>query len=85
MSRLDVYSRRGCHLCDELLEALLPLVRGRLDVVVHDIDSRADWAMRYGMHIPVVEFAGREVCRHALDRAAIAAVLASLQGTQGAQ
>jgi len=84
MSRLDVYSRRGCHLCDELLEALLPLVRGRLDVVVHDIDSRADWRTRYGRHVPVVEFAGREVCRHALDRAAIAAVLDSLQGAEGA-
>jgi len=83
--KLDVYSRRSCALCDELLEALLPLLRGRLDVAVHDIDSRDDWRARYGMHVPVVEFDGRELCRHTLDRAAIMAVVASLQGAQGTQ
>ena len=43
MKSLQVYSRRGCHLCEQLIEELLPLVRGHLAVDVRDIDSRDDW------------------------------------------
>ena len=73
---LYVYSRRGCHLCDLLVEELLPLVRGRLDVEVRDIDSRADWKERFDVRIPVVEFQGEIVCQYRLDRPAIDAILA---------
>jgi hypothetical protein len=59
-----------------LLESLLPLVRGRLDVEVRDIDSRADWQERFDVRIPVVEFEGEVVCQHRLDRAAIDTILA---------
>lgn len=77
---LYVYSRRGCHLCDVLVEDLLPLVRGRLVVEVRDIDSREDWKRRFDLRIPVVEFEGEVVCQHRLDRAAIDAILATLGG-----
>lgn len=73
---LYVYSRRGCHLCDVLLEELLPLVRGRLEVEVRDIDSRDEWRRRFDVRIPVVELDGEFLCQHRLDRAAIDAVLA---------
>ena len=73
---LYVYSRRGCHLCDVLVEELLPLVRGRLDVEVRDIDSRGDWKQRYDVRIPVVEFEGDVVCQYRLDRPSIDAILA---------
>ena len=79
---LYVYSRRGCHLCDVLLEELLPLVRGRLDVEVRDIESREEWQRRFNVRIPVVEFEGRVLCEHRLDRASIDAVL-SQQGASG--
>ena len=71
-----VYSRRGCHLCDVLLEELLPLVRGRLDVEVRDIDSRADCKERFDVRVPVVEFEGEIVCQYRLDRPAIDVILA---------
>ena len=73
---LYLYSRRGCHLCDVLLENLLPLVRGRLEVEVRDIDSREDWKERFDVRIPVLEFEGEVVCQYRLDRAAIDAILA---------
>jgi len=73
---LRVYSRPGCHLCEELVESLLPLIRGRLELEVLDIDSRPEWQEEYGIRIPVVEFDGRFVCQYTLDRAAIDAVLA---------
>lgn len=71
-----VYSRRGCHLCEELLEDLLPLVRGRMDVEVRDIDSHNDWKERFDARIPVVEFEGEVICQYRLDRPAIDAILA---------
>ena len=73
---LYVYSRRGCHLCDVLVEELLPLVRGRLDVEVRDIDSHEDWKQRFDVQIPVVEFDGEVVCQYRLDRPSIEAILA---------
>lgn len=80
MATLHVYSRRGCHLCEVLLEEMLPLVRGVLDVEVRDIDTRPEWHERYFMDIPVVTFGDREVCRHSLDREALGELLAGLTG-----
>lgn len=69
--RIAVYSRRGCHLCELLVEQLLPLARGRAEVVVRDVDSREEWLERYGLRIPVVEMDGAELCEHELDAAAV--------------
>ncbi|MBT8091536.1 MAG: glutaredoxin family protein [Gammaproteobacteria bacterium] len=77
---LDVFSRQGCHLCEVLIEELLPLVRGVLAVDVHDIDSRPEWRAAYATRIPVVEYDGRPVCQYHLDRAAIAELLDELRG-----
>ncbi len=77
MTVIDVYSRRGCHLCEVLIEELLPLVRGRLRVEVHDIDSRDDWKQAFDARVPVVEYRGRVICEYHLDRAAISAILAA--------
>ena len=82
---LYVYSRRGCHLCDVLVEELLPLVRGRLDVEVRDIDSREEWQRRFNVRIPVVEFDGEVLCQYRLDRPAIEAVLARQGVANGGQ
>ena len=75
MSKLCVYSREGCHLCEVLLEELLPLIGDRLDVEIRDIDRNPEWHERFWMDIPVVEFDGEVVCRHFLDRDAITGIL----------
>lgn len=56
----------------------MPLVRGRLDVEVCDIDTRADWRERYDTRVPVVEYDGELVCQYHLDRDAIVSILGSL-------
>jgi len=71
LPEITVYSRRGCHLCEDLLEALEPLVRGRAQIRVEDVDTRADWAELYGELVPVVYYAGAEVCRYHLNRDAV--------------
>jgi len=78
MPVLDVFSRQGCHLCEVLIEELVPLVRGTFSVAVHDIDSRPDWREKYDTLIPVVEFEGRLVCQYRLDRSAIAELKARM-------
>jgi len=74
---LAVYSRHGCHLCEQLIEEILPIVRGRLEVVVHDIDSREDWRRKYDTRIPVVEYDGEPICQYHLDRDALTQILSS--------
>jgi hypothetical protein len=75
MAAIYVYSRQGCHLCEALIEELSPLVRGRLDLEVRDIDSDPEWHERFWQDIPVVEFGGEVICRHFLDREAITGIL----------
>ena len=75
MSKLKVYSRQGCHLCEVLIEELLPLVEGKLELEIRDIDSNAKWRERWYADIPVVEYAGEVICRHFLDRDAITGIL----------
>jgi predicted thioredoxin/glutaredoxin len=75
MNKIVVYSRRGCHLCEQLLEELEPLVRERLEVVVRDIDTRDSWKADYATRVPVVEFDGEFVCQYHLDRDALARIL----------
>jgi predicted thioredoxin/glutaredoxin len=73
---IRVYSRPGCHLCEQLIEALLPRARGRAEVDVVDIDSRPDWQADFGTRIPVVEIDGQFVCQYALDADALERALA---------
>jgi len=83
MRALQVYSRQGCHLCELLVEELLPLVRGVLEVEVLDIDSRPDWQEKFDVRVPVVEYDGRPICQYRLDRAAISDLLDSLRVAPG--
>ena len=78
MADLRVYSRQGCHLCEVLIEALLPLLRGRLTVEVCDIDSRPDWRAKYDLRVPVVEYQGRLISEYPLDQAAVSRLLRSV-------
>lgn len=62
-------------MCEVLVEEMLPLLRGQVDVQVRDIDTNEDWREAYDVRIPVVEFEGRVICEHHLDRAKIEAIV----------
>ncbi|MDJ0928308.1 MAG: glutaredoxin family protein [Gammaproteobacteria bacterium] len=76
MRRLTVYSRSQCHLCDELLRELEPLVSGRATIEIVDIDTDPALRDRYDILIPVVCADGRELFHYRLDRAAVLSWLA---------
>ena len=77
---LIVYSRPGCHLCDDMVEQLLPLVRGRARVETANIESDDEWLRRFSLRIPVLELDGHIVCEGHLDLAAVQAVLQERSG-----
>ncbi|MEO8223804.1 MAG: glutaredoxin family protein [Gammaproteobacteria bacterium] len=77
MLDLVVYSRRGCHLCEHMLEELAPLCGGHATIRVVDVDGRQDWQAAYGNRVPVLCLDKREVCAGRLDRDAVLALFAN--------
>ncbi len=72
--RLTVLSRDWCHLCHDLLDALVPLqVELGFVVEVIDVDSDPILEERWNEAVPVVLAGDEELCRHFLDEAAIRA------------
>jgi len=78
MSEFQYYTRQGCHLCELMLEELLPLVRTRIRIDVRDIDLRPEWRDKYDVRVPVIEYEGRVISEYPLDFDAIKAVLTEL-------
>ena len=75
VATFHVYSRQGCHLCEVMIDQLLPLLRGKADVTVHDIDTRPDLREKYDVRIPVLEFEGQVVSQFRLDHEAVKLLL----------
>jgi len=78
MAVIHFYSRSGCHLCEIMLEELLPLIRNRAEIEIRDIDSRVEWRNKYDIRVPVIEFDGRTVSEYPLDVDAIQTMLAQI-------
>ncbi len=75
---MQVFSRRGCHLCEQLIDELVPLVQGRLELSICDIDTRDDWRNEYDTRIPVVKYDGAVICQYHLDREALTRILSNI-------
>jgi glutaredoxin len=75
--KITVYSRPGCHLCDEALQQIDAIAAGRDDLVVSviDIESDDDLLRRYLERIPVVEAGGRVLSELVFDPAPLLAAL----------
>ncbi|HYW03142.1 MAG TPA: glutaredoxin family protein [Gammaproteobacteria bacterium] len=73
---LTLYSRPGCHLCDEMLREVHRALDSReLAVEVVDIDRNAELLARYMLRIPVLALDGEEVCEGRFDPEALQAAL----------
>jgi hypothetical protein len=75
---LTLYSRPGCHLCEELAAELAPLIEGRARLEHVDVDSSVALERRYGLRIPVLVDGDVEVSGYPLDRERVARHLRSL-------
>lgn len=66
--RLVLYVREGCHLCEQfLVELSVDLGPDFEQVGVVDVDGETDLAARFGLRVPVLEFAGAVLCEGAYD------------------
>lgn len=77
MADVVVYSRPGCHLCEEALEQIVALHADGYRFNLHEVDIESNDLLlrRYLERIPVVEVDGIEVSELILDRAAVKARL----------
>ncbi len=85
MMRVVVYSRPGCHLCEEAIEAIVALHGEGYRFELHEIDIESDELLlrRHLERIPVVEVEGAVVSELVLDEAALRARLDTV-GIHGA-
>jgi hypothetical protein len=67
MRRLTLYSKPGCHLCDEM-KHVVDAVAARVPLALDIVDISQDPALleRYGVDIPVLLIDGRKAAKHRL-------------------
>jgi glutaredoxin len=72
VTTVTLYSRPGCHLCDDA-RAALERVRAQAPFALDEIDITADDALhaRYLERIPVVALDGEELFDYFVDEAAL--------------
>jgi glutaredoxin len=77
MADVVVYSRPGCHLCEEALEQIVALHGEGYRFTLHEVDIESNDLLlrRHLERIPVVEVDGIEVSELILDRDALVARL----------
>jgi glutaredoxin len=77
VAEIVVYSRPGCHLCEQAIERLLALHQEGYRFNLHEIDIESDELLlrRYLERIPVVEVDGLEASELVFDHAAVKARL----------
>jgi len=72
VSRLELYSRDGCGLCEEMLAELAPWAAARnLPIEVRDVDADPQTRRRYGYRIPVLMLDGEPLAYGVLDQATL--------------
>ncbi len=69
---LTVYGRTGCHLCEEMEQALRALqAEWGFSVEVVDVESDPQLEEQYGHLVPVLTIGGEEICHYFLETDAL--------------
>jgi len=78
---LTIYSRPGCHLCDEM-KAVIQRVAARVPIELEtvDVSTNADLDARYGQEIPVLLIDGRKAAKYRLTERELEERLARKSG-----
>jgi len=73
---LTLYSRPGCHLCDEM-KAVVDRVAASRPITMEVVDISSDTALEreFGLEIPVLFVDGRKVAKYRITEQALARVL----------
>jgi len=77
---LTMYSRLGCHLCDEMVEGLALCDTERdFELTTIDIDTDIELVSRFGTKVPVLMHGNHEICHYFLDLKALQLYFQSLE------
>jgi glutaredoxin len=65
---VTLYTRPGCHLCEEAKAAIAPLLR-EFAAVLRQVNIEKDAVLeeRYGLDIPVIFIGARKAAKHRVD------------------
>jgi thiol-disulfide isomerase/thioredoxin len=80
---LTLYSRPGCHLCDEMkivVQRVSQSASEPVTVEVVDIETDATLEARYGLEIPVLLMNGRKVAKFRVSEAELTRMLEDRAG-----
>jgi hypothetical protein len=83
--RLTIYSKPGCHLCDEMKSTVRRVLSRRTvehTICVEDIDISVDPALldRYGVEIPVLLIDGRKAAKYRVSEQELTEMLDRRRG-----
>lgn len=66
--KIEIYSKKGCHLCDEAKEKLREFAgRYPLEIFEIDIEKDSEIFAKYQYEIPVVFLEGRKLFKFRID------------------
>jgi glutaredoxin len=80
---LTIYSKPGCHLCDDMKAVVDRVVRtSAVPIAVEDIDvtTDSDLEARYGLEIPVLLIDGKKAAKYRVTEADLVRMLAARGG-----
>jgi glutaredoxin len=65
---VTLYTRPGCHLCEEAKTAIVPLLR-EFAAALREVNIEKDAVLeeRYGLDIPVIFVGARKAAKHRVD------------------
>lgn len=65
---VTLYTRPGCHLCEEAKNAMAPILR-EARAILREVNIAGDAVLeeRYGVDIPVIFIGARKAAKHRVD------------------
>ena len=78
MISVTIYSRPGCHLCDDM-KAVVQNVARTIPLSLEEIDISTDAALEaeYGLEIPVLLVEGKKAAKYRIEEGALIRLLTS--------
>ena len=88
MIAITLYSRPGCHLCDEMKAVVERVARSLslaipLTIDVVDISADSQLEARYGVDIPVLLIAGKKAVKHRVSEEELRRILIARADREG--
>jgi glutaredoxin len=77
---LTIYSRPGCHLCDDMkaiVRRAVGAAAGEVTIETIDISGRPELEALYGLEIPVLTIDGKKVAKYRVTEAEVRRMLAA--------